>query len=254
MRIVIIEDEKITAEDLAATIISLEPDAQIIAKLRSVKNAIEYFKKNEALDLIFSDVQLGDGLSFEVFKAIKVTAPIVFCTAYDEYALNAFKTNSIDYVLKPFSGKEIAEALEKYKNIRQNFFREEAQYKTIIDTLINRSLPKTGSILVHYKDKIKPVRLDNIALFYIDNEITFLLTFDKEKYSINKGLEELNQYCGDNFFRVNRQCLLNRKIVIDVSQYFSRKLVVNIRVPFHEKITVSKEKTPLFLTWLQENE
>ena len=254
MRIVIIEDEKITAEDLANTIISLEPDAQIIAKLRSVKTAIDYFEKNEDPDLIFSDVQLGDGLSFEVFKAIKVTAPIIFCTAYDEYALNAFKTNSIDYVLKPFSEKEISGALEKYKNIRQNFHKENEQYKTIIDTLINKSLPKTGSVLVHYKDKIMPVRLDDIALFYIENEITFLLTFNKEKYSMNKSLEELNQYCENNFFRVNRQCLLNRKSVIDVSHYFSRKLSVNIKVPFREKITVSKEKTPLFLNWLQEQE
>lgn len=251
MKIVIIEDERITADELAGTITSLEPDARITAILSSVKTAIAYFQSNEAPDLIFSDVQLGDGLSFEVFKAVRISAPVIFCTAYDEYALNAFKTNSIDYVLKPSTSQTIADALAKYRNLRQTFSGGERQYKAILDALIHRETPKSASVLVHHKDKILPVRLEDIALFYIENEVTHLLMFDLKSYSINKNLEELEQLSGNSFFRVNRQCLVNRKAVIDASHYFSRKLSVNISVPFKEKITVSKEKTPQFLSWLE---
>jgi two-component system, LytTR family, response regulator LytT len=251
MRIVIIEDEKITADDLAGTIASVEPQAEIVKVLNSVETAVEYFKKHESPDLVFSDVQLGDGLSFEIFKNVRVSAPIIFCTAYDEYALNAFKTNGIDYILKPFTSKSITESLDKYHSLRQTFSGGELQYKEIIEILANRDSNKPSALLVNYKDKIIPVRLEDIALFYIEYEMTFLLTFDKKDYSINKNLEELEQLCGKGFFRVNRQCLLNRKSVIDASHYFSRKLSVNVSVPFKDKIIVSKEKTPQFLDWLQ---
>ena len=253
MKIIIIEDEKITADDLAETIKQLEPDSKIIAILSSVKTAIAYFQKNEAPDLVFSDVQLGDGLSFEIFKTVNIAAPIIFCTAFDEYALNAFKTNSIDYVLKPFTSNAIAEALNKYRNLRSTFSGNDLHYKAIIDELINRITPKSSAVLVHYNDKITPVRLDDIALFYIETEITYLLTFEKKTFVVNKYLDELEQICGNDFFRVNRQCMVNRKAVIDASHYFSRKLSVNISVPlpFKDKITVSKEKTPQFLNWLQ---
>lgn len=251
MKIVIIEDEQITADDLVGTIIALEPDAKITAILSSVKIAIAYFQGNEAPDLIFSDVQLGDGLSFEIFKAVKVTSPIIFCTAYDEYALNAFKTNGIDYILKPSTSDAISKALNKYRNLRQTFSGSDQQYKAIMEALMNKDTPKSAAVLVHNKDKIMPIRLEDIALFYIENEITYLLTFDKKTYSINKNLEELEQLCGNNYFRVNRQNLVNRKSVIDASHYFSRKLSVNISVPFKDKIMVSKEKTPQFLNWLE---
>jgi len=251
MKIVIIEDEKITADELASTITTLEPNATITAILSSVKMGVTYFQKNEAPDLIFSDVQLGDGLSFEIFKAVKISSPVIFCTAYDEYALNAFKTNSIDYILKPSTSQTIADALAKYRNLRQTFSGGELQYKAILDALMNRETPKSASVLVHHKDKILPVRLDDIALFYIENEVTHLLTFDTKTYFINKNLEELEQLSGNNFFRVNRQYLINRKAVIDASHYFSRKLSINISVPYKEKIMVSKEKTPQFLNWLE---
>jgi two-component system, LytTR family, response regulator LytT len=229
---------------------ALEPDAEIIATLSSVKSAITYFQNNQAPDLIFSDVQLGDGLSFEIFKAVKISTPVIFCTAYDEYALNAFKTNSIDYILKPSDSKTIADALAKYRDLRQTFSGGDP-YKAILEALINKDTPKSVSVLVHHKDKIMPVRLDDVALFYIDNEITHLLAFDNKTYLVNKNLEELEQSSGNNFFRVNRQCLINRKAVIDASYYFSRKLSVNISVPYKDKITVSKEKTPQFLSWLE---
>jgi DNA-binding LytR/AlgR family response regulator len=248
MNIVIIEDEKITADDLAETIKKIQPGAVISCILSSVKTSVDYFRGNEAPDLIFSDIQLGDGLSFEIFRSVKVNAPVIFCTAYDEYALNAFRSNGIDYVLKPFTAKSISEALDKYHTLKQTF-SDEKHYKAIIDTLMNRDIPK--AILVHQNDKIMPMRLEEIALFYIENEITYLITFGNRSYMINKYLDELEAMCGSSFFRVNRQYLVNRKAVIDASHYFSRKLSVNISIPFNEKIIVSKERTPQFLNWLQ---
>ncbi len=254
MNIVIIEDESFTANDLAETLLSLEPDVNIIEVLSSVKSAVSYFTKNGSPDLIYSDIQLGDGLSFEIFKAVRITAPVIFCTAYDEYAMNAFKANGIDYILKPYSEKQIAESLEKFKTISFNAKNDDVMYKELIDSLINRKESKKSSVLVHFKDKILPVRIDEIALFYIENEVVTLITLDKKKYTITKSLDELSQLCGDNYFRVNRQYLVNRKSVIDASQYFGRKLIVNVKVPVGDKITVSKGKVAMFLKWLEQQE
>ncbi len=252
MKIVIIEDEKITADELVGTITSLEADVKIVAILGSVKTAVSYFQNNAMPDLIFCDVQLGDGLSFEIFKACKISAPVIFCTAYDEYALKAFKTNSIDYILKPSTAQTVADALAKYRSLRQTFSDGKDQYKAVIEALINREAPKSTSILVYQKDKILPIKIETIALFYIADEVTHLLTFDSKTYSVNKNMEQLEQLSGNDFFRVNRQYLVNRKAVIDASRYFLRKLSVNISVPYNkEKILVSKEKIPQFLKWLE---
>lgn len=251
MKIVIIEDERLTAENLADTIRAIEPDSEIIAILYSVKEALSYFKKNSAPDLIFSDIQLGDGLSSEIFESLNITSPVIFCTAFDEYALNAFKANGIEYILKPFTSKAIEDAMQKYKTLLNTFRGNLNPYGAILEALANKGMAKSSSILVNHRDKILPIKIDDVAVFYIENEITQLLTFDKRVYCISKKLEELEQISGNGFYRTNRQCLLNRKAVIDVSHYFSRKLSVNISVPFKYPITVSKEKAPQFLDWLE---
>ena len=251
MKIVIIEDEQLTANDLAATIRSVEPETEITAILGSVKEALNYFGKDVKVDLIFSDIQLGDGLSFEIFTKLKITTPVIFCTAFDEYAINAFKTNGIDYILKPFTTKIVEAALQKYHQLQQTFSQNAVQYEAVLKALMINSTPATTNILIHYKDKILPIKTDEIALFYVENEITHLLTFDKREYTVNKNLEDLEYTIGKCFFRVNRQFLLNRNAVLDASHYFSRKLSVNILVPFKETITVSKERTPQFLAWLE---
>jgi two-component system response regulator LytT len=250
MKIVIIEDEKLTAEDLADMIVKLQPDIQLMASLRSVKEGLEYFKNNPAPDLIFSDIQLGDGLSFDIFKAINITAPIVFCTAYNEYALNAFRTTGIDYILKPVTALAVAQALNKYHALRKEFTAEQVSYDALFERFALKKNQVTTSILVNYKDRIIPVKTEQIALFYIQFEETNLLTFDGKNYVINKKMEELERNCGDDFFRVNRQVLLNRKAVKDAAHFFSRKMVINLNITFKETITISKEKTTPFLEWL----
>jgi len=254
MKIVIIEDEKITAEDLAETIKNSEPETEIVAILQTVKESIAYFNRNPEPDLIFCDIQLGDGLSFNIFSTVHISAPVIFCTAYDEYALDAFKSNGIDYILKPFTYQSIEEAIHKYRHLRQTFSGKARQYDVLLENLLNREEAKSHSILVYHKDKIVPVKIEDIALFYIENNVTSLLTFSKNVYHINNNLEDLEQKAGDRFFRVNRQNLVNRKAIINASHYFSRKLSVNISVPSKETILVSKERTPAFLRWLESTE
>lgn len=251
MKIVIIEDEELTACDLSETILKIEPKTQIVAVLKSVKEAIAFFSKNEdPADLIFSDIQLGDGLSFGIFNRITSTAPVIFCTAYDEYALQAFRTNSINYLLKPFSQKSVSEALDKYKALQNNFLKTKLNYETLTELLAKDKDRKPGSLLVYHKDRILPVKLDQIAVFYIENELTHLLTLNSILYTINKPLEELEKLTYGQFYRANRQILVNRDAIKEVSQYFARKLSVSLVIPFKQKIIVSKEKGTDFLNWL----
>lgn len=251
MNIVIIEDEGVVADDLELNIRKLIDEPTDIIQIKSVKEAIAYFIKNDTPDLIFSDIQLGDGLSFEIFVAEAVAAPIIFCTAYDEYALDAFKANGIDYILKPFNTKTLQDALRRYYELKKIFSAEQVpQYDTLIQLLSERETSKLSSVLVHHQDKIIPVKLEDIAMFYLANETTHLLTFSGKTFYPNKTLDELEKLCGSSFFRANRQFLVCRKAVIDVSNFFSRKLSVNLSIPFAERVIVSKGKAPEFLNWL----
>ena len=248
MTIVIIEDEQHTAADLADTIITAEPGARVVAVLSSVKEAIDYFKEQPEPDVIFSDIRLGDGLSFAIFDTLHTAVPVIFCTAYNEYALQAFKTAGIDYVLKPFTGKTISAAIAKYKGLKNKFVKSVESYEAFGKGI--GELKKQNAILVFYKDKILPVRIDNVAIFYLHNNLTHLITFTKEQYYINETLEEIERIAPTGFYRVNRQFYVNKKAVKDVSKYFARKLLVNLAIPFAEKITVSKVKANHFLAWL----
>lgn len=251
MNIIIIEDERLTAEDLVDMIAESAPDAVIVATLTSVQEALAYFREHEEPDLIFSDIQLGDGLSFEIFETINIKAPIIFCTAYDAYAMEAFNTNGIHYILKPFKEEEIVKALDKYNQLRSNFAPVDNSLNTILQLFQQRSQPKVSSVLVHYKEKIIPVKLEDIAVFYIKHEVTHLYTADTKTYTLNKTLDEIQQITGTDFYRANRQIIINRNAIKNVEQYFSRKISVVLTVPFETIITVSKEKIPHFLEWLE---
>ena len=251
MKVVIIEDELHTADDLQETLLRIDSTIEIVAILPSIKKAIAYFQTNTAPDLIFSDIQLGDGLSFEIFNTITVRTPVIFCTAYDEYALHAFKANGIEYILKPFNSQTISRALEKFNSLKLLLNDNSKLYEIFkLKYETNRH-----SLLVHYKDKVIPVAFDQIALFFIENEISYLLTFDQKKYVVSRSLDEIERLVGSSFFRVNRKCILNRKAIKDASRYFNRKLLVNLTNEFslNEPITIGKTKTSEFLNWLINN-
>jgi two-component system, LytTR family, response regulator LytT len=244
MKVVIIEDEPLTAKDLAACILAAEPAAEVVATLGSVEEAIGFFKGHASPDLIFSDIQLGDGLSFSIFAANTQTVPVIFCTAYDEYALDAFRAAGIDYILKPFTAKSIGAALAKYKVFRSG----RLPYADLAGLFGQEAARR--SILVYYKEKIMPVAIADIALFHLRDEVVRLVTFAKQQYVVNKNLEELERLTGRQFYRVNRQGLVNRDAIRDVSQDGTRSLVLNLLVPFEEKLTVGRVKASDFLSWL----
>lgn len=245
MDVIIIEDEQYTAEDLKKNIRKADPDITVRKILMSVKETTAYLQSNPHPDLFFSDIQLGDGLSFEIFKSIKTTTPVIFITAFDEYALNAFHANGIDYILKPFNFQTIAEAIKKFKAL--------TSLKTNnIEKLLTYLQHKQHSVIVYYKDKVIPVSSDDIALFYTENDLVKVLCFDGKEYITNLTLEESEKNMGVDFFRANRQYLVNRKVIIDMSHHFGRKLLLNLRIAHKESILVSKERSVSFLNWLSQ--
>jgi two-component system, LytTR family, response regulator LytT len=245
MNIVIIEDEPLTAKDLEACIRAAEPTAKIVAVLGSVGEAVEFFRENTLPDLIFSDIQLGDGLSFSIFAGFEQAVPVIFCTAYDAYALDAFKAAGIDYILKPFSAKSIAGALDKY----QKLTGRSPGALTELSALFGQQTGRR-SVLVYHKEKIVPVNVNDIALFYLKADVVTLVTFAKQQYTIHKTLEEIEKIAGVGFYRANRQCLVNREAIRDVSQDLGRRLLVNLLVPCEEKVTVGRARVTHFLEWL----
>lgn len=256
MTIVLIEDEQLTAEDLAEVILEAEPTAEIVAALSSVEEAVRYFRSRPAPDLIFSDIQLGDGLSFDIFQAVDIRIPVIFCTAFDEYAIKAFNANGIHYVLKPFDLQKIRAAFDKYRQLQNSFSGWSRAFEDTIRTLSlkNKATSRPNSVLVYYQDKVIPVRLEDIALFYIKNDATHLYTFDSKTYVVNKTLDELQQLDEQLFYRANRQFIINRNAVREASNYLSRKVSVALTVPFPESITISKEKITAFFEWLRGGE
>ena len=251
MDIVIIEDEILVGDDLERNIRKLIPGPVAIVQLRSVKEAISYLQQAPTPDIIFSDIQLGDGLSFEIFVAVKLDVAVIFCTAYDEYALDAFKANGIDYILKPFSSETLQVALNKYRQLKKIFSSAQTpQYDALVQLLSSKDSQVAESILVYHLDKIIPVQLKDIAIFYLRNEIIHMLTYSGKTYYPNKSLDELEKLSGNSFFRANRQFLISRNAIIDVSSYFSRKLSINLHLKLEEKVIVSKNKASLFLNWL----
>jgi DNA-binding LytR/AlgR family response regulator len=253
MKIVIIEDERLTAKDLANSIRSVEPDAEILPLLFSIEEAISFFKQKPDVDLIFSDIELGDGLSFDIFKTIELQAPVIFCTAYEKYTLDAFKTLGIDYILKPFTKSSIEKAIIKYKTLKDKFVKPTQVFDELLFALKNNHNKTVHSLIVQQGEKIIPINANDIALFYYEDNYSFAYTFSQKKIHINYKMEALEKMFFPIFFRANRQYLVNRKTVKDASHYFSRKVVVNLNIPYPGQIIVGKLKTTAFFNWLAGN-
>jgi DNA-binding LytR/AlgR family response regulator len=252
MKIAIIEDELLTAEDLAYILANADLNISVQAILTSVQDAIAWFQQQPAVDLVFSDIQLGDGLSFEIFKAVRIPAPVVFCTAYDEYALEAIRSNGIEYILKPFTAETVLGAIDKFQQLKKHFIPATVDYEKLIRLITDHESPRqeVSSVLVYHRDKILPVPLTEIALFFVEGEITRLHCFNGKSYIVNQPLDELEKLSKGVFFRVNRQYLVNRRSVTDANYYQPRKYVVNLSIAFKEAIVVSKNRTAAFLQWL----
>jgi len=253
MKVVIIEDERLVADNLASLLKEIRPEIEIECILESVEESIEYFQEHRQPDLIFSDIQLGDGLSFEISKHIEVTAPVIFCTAFDDYALEAFRASGIAYVLKPFRIESLENAIFKFEQLKVHLTENMAhQYEIALLTLSKYRLKDSGTLMIRYRDRFLPISFDSIALFYIEHEIIYLYTHNGKSYIISETLEELEKKVGIDFFRVNRQFILNRNAIRDIVDYFPRRLKINLNLAFDKEIIVSKEKRKKVLDWMHE--
>lgn len=251
MNIVIIEDEKLSAQRLEKLILTIDPSIEVIAMLDSIKSSIQWLKVNTAPDLIFLDIHLGDGLSFEIFDQINIECPIIFTTAYDEYAIKAFKFNSIDYLLKPIDQELLQKSIQKFRKLSSPSLNKEFDFKDLAKLLTSEKKIYRSRFLVNYRDELLPISTPEIAYFYSENKNTYLIGKDERKYLIDYTLEELETELDPSyFFRITRQIIASAQAIKKIYQHFNLKLKVELEPPFQEEIMLSRDKSGLLKEWL----
>lgn len=258
MKTVIIEDEKAAVRNLTSLLNEIKPDAEVITVLDSIEDTIEWFNNNSMPELVFMDIHLADGSAFEIFEHIHISCPIIFTTAYDEYALRAFKVNSIDYLLKPIGKEDIEHAFEKLGSLQDSPIKNEHDQQTQDNELLQliHSLKKQENYKTHFLiplkgDKLLPISVDMIQLFYIKDCQVKAVLADGTEHNFPQTLDELTDCLNPSlFFRVNRQYLVSREAIKDIDLWFNSRLSINLRYPgITEKILVSKARVSEFKEW-----
>ena len=249
MKALIIEDEVLAAQSLQKLITEVAPDTEIIGVLQSIEESVAWFDENPMPDLVFMDIHLADGSSFAIFERTQITCPIIFTTAYDEYALKAFEVSSIDYLLKPINRNDLTRALNKFNTL----VGEKANNNNAIETLLQQIGMKKSyksCFLVPQRDKLIPLATSNIAYIYIEDKSVKTIALDEHVYYMSQTLDEImNQLNPDDFFRANRQFIVSRKAIKDITVWFGNKLSLNLSVKVPEKIIISKAKVAEFKNW-----
>lgn len=248
-RILIIEDERLAAEKLKHLILSARPNWQVIGNIETVEKAVKWFDSNIPPDLIMMDIQLSDGIGFEIFEQVKVTSPVIFTTAFDEYAIRAFKVNSIDYLLKPIDAASLETALAKFEQTMfapaQNTIALESILKQLGTSWRKRFLVKVGVAYVS-------VNINDIELFYISERSTFIRTFSGKNYDIDFSLDKVQQQVDPSrFFRINRNYLVNIEAVSKLVSYSSSRFKLVLASGFKANdMIVSRDKATDFKQWM----
>jgi two-component system LytT family response regulator len=251
MNVILVEDELSARLNILAIIEELNLEINVLACLESIEDAVSWIESNPKPDLCFFDIQLADGVSFEIFEKTEVSFPVVFTTAFDEYAIKAFKVNSIDYILKPIRKSDIEFAINKYKKSQKATIIDK-NLLDVIHTLTNKADTKKKTILIKKYDGFIPVPVSDFALFFIENGIVYGLTHNEEKYVIDEPLDVLeNKLNTTDFFRANRQFIASRKTIIEVSNYFNGRLLLKTKPNTKEQILISKARVNIFRQWLE---
>jgi len=251
MKLVIIEDEPLAADRLQFLLKQYNPNVQVAATLESIEEAVKWFSHNPKPDLIFSDIQLSDGSAFEIFKRVKISSPVIFTTAFDKYALEAFKVLSIDYLLKPFTLSALTNAMDKLKSLQ-------SQPENVLinkDDVIKLLQQKTRTYKTRFTGKIGNklffIETTNIALFYSENKIVYMLTMDNSRYIAENTLESLEDLLEPaSFFRINRSMIINIKTISQVKPYDNNRLLIVMKNNIKpEEAIVSRERVTDFRKW-----
>lgn len=254
MKIIIIEDEQLAAKRLLELILKYDPEIEILGEFDTVEKSVKWFNSNPPPDLIFMDIQLADGLSFEIFEQTMITSPVIFTTAYDQYAIKAFKVNSIDYLLKPIDFDELSTAIEKFIKIHFEKIPENLSSKNIAFDKVLQLLTKEykSRFVIKVGEHIKSIPVENIICFYSLEKASFLQTNKNNNYVLDYSLEQIEGLVNpDDFFRVNRKYIINLKAIADIISYSNSRLKIIIKGNNDEDIIVSREKVKSFKAWLE---
>ncbi len=254
MDVLIIEDEYPAAERLQQLLSRLDESINVVDVLDSVEVAIRWFTEHPAPDLILSDIQLSDGLSFEIYEKSVIKSPIIFTTSYDEYAIQAFKVKSIDYLLKPIKFEELKKAITKYQQLKSEFSEEEnaSKIERLLDNIQHSGRRHKKRFLVKKGEQLVPIADDEVAYFYTENELVYLFTHEGKKYVVDYTLEQLDELVdAEKFFRINRQYLVHLEAIQRIHTYFNSRLKLNLQPDPTDEVIVSKGKAKVFKQWLE---
>ena len=248
---VIIEDEKPSQEKLISILKEISPELEVVAILTTVKESIEYFKTSHSVDIMFCDVQLPDGLSFEIFKETQIKIPVIFITGFDKFMLYAFENNGIDYLLKPVDKNELAKALFKYRMLEDHFSQQNRALNNLLQTLNTK---KKTRLLVKKGIENISLRIEEVAFFYTENKVVYVIDKSGKKYIIDKTLNELEETLDKKvFFRANRQYIVNLSFVKSYRPYEKVKLQLDLVVPdVNHFIIISQLTATDFRKWIAE--
>lgn len=254
MKTVIIEDEAFAADALRSMILELRPESIVLEELGSIEEAVEWFSINQHPDLVFCDIHLSDGNSFEIFRQIEIKCPVIFITAYNEYAIEAFKVNSVDYLLKPIEKKELAKAVGKYEELRhRNLGKEIQSLHNLLQSSANGNsrTEKKSRFMVKSGQSIKTISSEKVAYFLAEEGVVILVTFDGKRFVVNYTLDQLEEMLDQGmFFRANRQLITNINAVKEVSPYFKGRLHLTLAPSLAGDQIISSSKASTFKEWL----
>lgn len=253
MRVLIIEDEIPAAEKLERYLNKHSESIEVLEKLQTVESSVRWLKENQSkVDLIFMDIQLIDGKSFEIFEKVKITKPIIFITAFDEYAIDAFKVNSIDYLLKPITFDDLQAALEKFNNLKKNFGGAASPNFDQIQLALNQLQKNYKTrFMVKLGEHIKTITTDQVEFFYAEGRDVYLYTTENRKFIIDFKLEELENLLDPaKFYRANRSYIVNIDSIKDVVVYSNSRLKIKPNLEYDKEIIVSRDKVNAFKEWL----
>ena len=253
INVLIIEDEELAALRLQKMLLQSNNEINVIEMLDSIESSVKWIKNNETPDLIFLDIQLSDGVSFEIFNQVELKCPVIFVTAYDAYALKAFELNSIDYLLKPLRQELLNKSIEKYLGLKKQFSSADLVLKMqqIIDNYNSHGKTYKTRFMINKGESIISYKVDEIAYFFAEEKVVFFVLNNSQKHIINYSLDQLEQILDPSiFFRINRQYIISERSIDKINNYFNYKLKLSLKPSTEDSIIVSKSRVADFKVWL----
>lgn len=250
MKVLIFEDETLAADKLQSMLSELQPDWQVVSRIKSISSAVEWLESNPHPDLIISDIRLLDGLCFEIFTKVKVEKPVIFTTAYDQYAIRAFEVNSIDYLLKPVDPEKLKHALAKLQFPKEPPLPD---YNEVLNFIKSNKTSYKSRFMVRLGQRIVAVPSEKIAYFYSENKLTYIVTLDNKKFPMDQPLDELMDLLDPKrFFRANRQFIVAFDSIAEIHPYFKGRIKIVLQPKSDDEVVISSDRTPEFKKWIDQ--